>query len=226
MANQNPAIEFGLGFSFPSAVPLWHLAEPIIRELFERGRFGPDDTLRAAGALAAYAFGLPAFVLIKALTPGFFAREDTRTPLYVGIAAIGTNIALNLAFLLGTPLAQVGIALATTLSGWLNAALLATVLWRRRHLIPDRRLKSRTLRTAVAAVGMGIALWLALAWLQPVLAHPSAAGVAALAGLCLLGMLAYGGLAVLLGVLDPADLRVLLRRRTDGGSPPDPAGQA
>ena len=88
MANQNRAIEFGLLLSLPAAVALWLLAEPIIRVLFERGRFGPDDTLRTASALAAFAVGLPAFVLVKALTPGFFAREDTRTPLYIAIVAI------------------------------------------------------------------------------------------------------------------------------------------
>ena len=83
MANQNRAIEFGLMLSLPAALALWLLADPMIRMLFERGRFGPDDTLRTASALAAYAVGLPAFVLVKALTPGFFAREDTRTPLYI-----------------------------------------------------------------------------------------------------------------------------------------------
>ena len=125
MANQNRAIEFGLLFSLPAALALWLLADPIIRMLFEHGRFGPEDTVRTAGALAAFAVGLPAFVLVKALTPGFFAREDTRTPLYIAIAAIACNIALNIVFLYGTTLAQVGIALASSLSGWLNAALLA-----------------------------------------------------------------------------------------------------
>ena len=103
--------------------------------LFERGRFGPDDTLRTASALAAFVVGLPAFVLVKALTPGFFAREDTRTPLYIAITAIAVNVALNVVFLYGTDLAQVGIALATSLSGWLNAAMLAVVLRRRDHWI-------------------------------------------------------------------------------------------
>ncbi len=88
MANQNRAIEFGLMLSLPAALALWLLADPLIRTLFERGRFGPDDTLRTASALAAYAVGLPAFVLVKALTPGFFAREDTRTPLYIATTAI------------------------------------------------------------------------------------------------------------------------------------------
>jgi putative peptidoglycan lipid II flippase len=117
MANQNRAIEFGLLLSLPAAAALWLLADPIIRVLFEHGRFGPEDTLRTAGALAAFAVGLPAFVLIKALTPGFFAREHTRAPLNIAVVAIVVNIALNLIFLCGTTLAHVGIALATSLSG-------------------------------------------------------------------------------------------------------------
>ena len=162
MANQNRAIEFGLLLSLPAAVALWLLADPIIRMLFERGRFGPDDTLRTAGALAAFAVGLPAFVLVKALTPGFFAREDTRTPLYIAIAAIAVNVALNIAFLYGTTLAQVGIALASSLSGWLNAAMLATVLRRRDQWVPDERLVARSIRMVGAALGMGAALWAAV----------------------------------------------------------------
>ena len=74
---------------------LWILAEPMVRVLFEHGRFGPDDTVRTAGALAAFAVGLPAFMLVKALTPGFFAREDTKTPLYIAIVAIAANVGLN-----------------------------------------------------------------------------------------------------------------------------------
>ncbi len=138
MTNQNRAIEFGLLFSLPAAVALWFLADPIIRVLFERGRFLPEDTLRTASALAAFAVGLPAFVLVKALAPGFFAREDTRTPLYIALAAITANILLNVYFLFATSLGLVGIALASSLSGWLNAALLAAVLRRREQLVPGR----------------------------------------------------------------------------------------
>ena len=102
MANKNRAIEFGLLFSLPSMAALWILAEPMVRVLFEHGRFGPDDTVRTAGALAAYAVGLPAFMLVKALTPGFFAREDTETPLYVAVIAIAANVGLNAFFLFQT----------------------------------------------------------------------------------------------------------------------------
>jgi putative peptidoglycan lipid II flippase len=213
MANQNRAIEFGLLLSLPAAVALWLLSEPIIRVLFERGRFGPDDTLRTASALAAYVVGLPAYVLIKALTPGFFAREDTRTPLYIAIVAIVVNVILNVFFLYGTGLAQVGVALATSLSGWLNAAMLAFVLHRRDHLIADQRLISRSWRMMAATIGMGVALWGALVVLDPALAHANIKGVAALFGVCALGMVVYAALGALLGVVRLAELRFVMRRQ-------------
>ena len=223
MANQNRAIEFGLLFSLPSALALWQLAEPMIRVLFEHGRFGPADTMRASGALAAFAIGLPPFVLVKALTPGFFAREDTRTPLYVAIVCIVANVGMNVAFIYGTSLAQVGIALASSLSGWLNAVLLATVLLRRRQWVPDRRLVSRFVRTLVATAGMGAVLWLALTALKQPLSHPDLKSVAALAALCVGGAAAYAVLAMGLGVLKIADLRFLRRQPADARPPADPA---
>src|SRR5471032_3270221 len=182
MANQNRAIEFGLLFSLPSMAALWILAEPMIRVLFEHGKFGPDDTMRTAGALVAYSVGLPAFMLVKALTPGFFAREDTRTPLYTAIVSIAVNVALNAVFVLATPLAQFGIALSSSISGWLNVLLLAAVLRRRGHWQPDARLFSRTWRIAVATIGMSLALWFGLAMLWVRLAHPTLEGVAAQIG--------------------------------------------
>jgi len=213
MANQNRAIEFGLLFSLPAAVALWLLADPIIRTLFERGRFGPEDTWRTAGALAAFAVGLPAFVLVKALTPGFFAREDTRTPLYVAVAAITTNIALNLFFLFATTLAHVGIALASSLSGWLNAALLAGVLLKRHQWVPDTRLISRSVRVAGATVGMGAALWGMMLWLAAPLARPDISGGLALAATCAAGVAAYALLGVVLGIVRMSELRSLMRRQ-------------
>ena len=224
MANQNRAIEFGLLFSLPATLALWLLAEPMIRVLFERGRFGPDDTWRTAGALAAFAVGLPAFVLVKALTPGFFAREDTRAPLYIAVASIAANIALNAAFLFGTTLAQVGIALASSLSGWLNALLLAVVLLRRGQWRADQRLKQRAVRMLGATVGMGVVLWGALAILKPALAHANLAGIAALLGICMLGALVYGALGAVLRVVNLSELRFVMRR-PPGVRPIDPGEQ-
>ncbi len=215
MANQNRAIEFGMLFSLPSMVALWLLADPIIRELFERGRFGPEDTTRAATALAAYAIGLPAFVAVKALTPGFFAREDTRTPLYIAVASIAVNAALNTAFLLWTSLDQTGIALATSASAWLNTLLLAAVLLRRRHWVPDPRLVSRFLRAVVASAGMGAALWGGSIVLGAALAHANLAGIAALLGMIALGSVAYALFGMVLGVIRIGELKAAMRRPAD-----------
>jgi putative peptidoglycan lipid II flippase len=224
MANQNRAIEFGLLFSLPATAALWILAEPMIRVLFEHGKFGPDDTVRTAGALGAYALGLPAFMLVKALTPGFFARHDTRTPLYIALVAIVLNVALNAAFIFGTSLAQVGIALASSLSGWLNALLLAVVLLSRGLWLPDPRLSQRTWRVAVATIGMSAALAGLLLVLRPALARPDLTGVAALLGLCALGALIYGGLGAVLGVVKLSEMRFLMRRQP-GVRPADPTEQ-
>ncbi len=212
MANQNRAVEFGLVLSLPAAVALVLLADPIIRVLFQRGQFGAEDTWRTAGALAAFSVGLPAFVLVKALTPGFFAREDTRTPLYIAVVAIVVNVALNVAFLYGTSLAHVGIALATSLSGWLNAAMLGAMLYRRRHWVVDARLVSRGWRMAVATAGMAGALWLAHRFLAPFLAQANLTSVLALAGVCLLGLVVDGGLGAALGIVRKAELQAMLRR--------------
>jgi putative peptidoglycan lipid II flippase len=221
MANQNRAIEFGLLFSLPSTAALWILAEPMIRVLFEHGKFGPDDTTRTAGALVAYSVGLPAFMLVKALTPGFFAREDTRTPLYTAIVSIIVNVALNAVFVLGTPLGSVGIALSSSLSGWLNVVLLASVLRRRGYWHFDTRLVSRTWRIAAATVGMAVALWFGLIVLRMPLAHPTLTGVAALAGIIALGGAIYGLLGMALGVIRLSELRAALRRPRATATVPD-----
>jgi putative peptidoglycan lipid II flippase len=221
MANQNRAIEFGLLFSLPAMAARWILAEPMVRVLFEHGRFGPDDTVRTAGALAAYAAGLPAFMLVKALTPGFFAREDTKTPLYVAIIAIAANVGLNAFFLFQTNLAQVGIALASSLAGWLNALALGTILMRRGQLVPDERLKSRAVRMAGATLGMCVVLWFALGPLARPLSHPDLTGVVALLGLCGVGGVVYLALGAMLGVINMSELRFLLRRKP-GVRPIDP----
>jgi putative peptidoglycan lipid II flippase len=224
MANQNRAIEVGLLFSLPASAALWILAEPIIRILFEHGRFGPDDTLRTAGALGAYAVGLPAFMLVKALTPGFFARHDTRTPLHIALVAIVLNVGLNAAFIFGTTLAQVGIALASSLSGWINALLLAAVLLSRGHWLPDPRLSERSWRMVAATIGMSAALAALLLIFRPALSRPDLTGVFALLGICALGALIYGGLGAVLGVVKLSELRFLLRRQP-GVRPADPTEQ-
>ena len=138
--------------------------------LFERGAFGPTDTAATAAALAAYAAGLPAFVLVKVLAPAFFARHDTATPVKVAVAAMAVNLCLTL--ILMQFLAHVGIALATTIAGWLNALLLLALLMRRGHFRFDRRARRNLPRVAAAALGMGVVLAVLRLALAPMLAGP------------------------------------------------------
>ena len=122
---QNRAIEFALLLTVPAAAALVTIPDPIVRVLFERGAFDAADAAATAGALGAFALGLPAYVLIKALTPGFFARQDTATPVKVAVVAMTVNI--GVAVVLMQVLAHVGIALATACSAWINAATLAVI---------------------------------------------------------------------------------------------------
>jgi putative peptidoglycan lipid II flippase len=114
LATQNQAIEFSLIFAIPASLGLLIIAEPVIYVLFERGAFTAVDTSTTAAVLAAYALGLPAFILIKVLAPGYFARKDTRTPVQIAILALLVNVVLNI--LLMGPLGVAGIALASSVA--------------------------------------------------------------------------------------------------------------
>lgn len=120
------AIRIVLLLGLPAALALAVLAEPLLITLFHYGAMTDNDIQMAAMSLRAYAFGLVAFMLIKVLAPGFFARQDTKTPVKVGIIAMVANMVFNL--LLIWPLAHAGLALATALSAFLNAGLLGYLL--------------------------------------------------------------------------------------------------
>jgi putative peptidoglycan lipid II flippase len=134
------------------------------------------------------------------------------------------NIVLNIVFLYGTTLAQVGIALASSLSGWLNAGMLTIVLRRRAQWVPDQRLVSRSIRMVGATAGMGLALWLVLVWLAQPLAHANFLGVVTALSVCALGAIVYAALGALLGVVRLSELRVVMRRQP-GLSSIDPGEQ-
>ncbi|MCL5424772.1 MAG: murein biosynthesis integral membrane protein MurJ [Gammaproteobacteria bacterium] len=127
------AIRIVLLLGLPAALALAVLAEPLLITLFHYGAMTDHDIQMAAMSLRAYAFGLVAFMLIKVLAPGFFARQDTRTPVKVGIIAMVANMVFNL--LLIWPLAHAGLALATALSAFLNAGLLGYLLHKQGVLV-------------------------------------------------------------------------------------------
>ncbi len=209
--SQNRALELVFLLTLPAAVALVIIAHPIVVVLFERGAFGPAQSVATAQALAVYAMGLPAYVLVKALAPGFFAREDTATPVKVGIVAVAANLVLNL-ILMG-PFLHVGIAMATALTSWFNAGALALILHRRGHLVLDGRLKRRLPRSLLASLGMGAALYFASLYLVPWLDRDALWRVGALALLVGGGIAVFAVLAQVLGAARIADVKALVSRR-------------
>ncbi len=211
MASFNRATEFALLLTLPAAAALVVVADPIVVVLFQRGAFDAAAAAAAGEALAAYAVGLPAYVLIKVLGPAFFAREDTVTPVKVAGLCVAANLALNL--ILVVPLAHVGIALATAISAWLNAAALALVLHRRGHLRIDHRLRRRAPRIVLSAALMAGGLVAAQAALWPALDNGLGGRAGALAALVVGGMALFGAAAQLAGAANIRELRGLMRRR-------------
>ena len=209
-ASQNRTIEFTLFFTLPSAAALAVLALPIVRVLFERGAFGAAETAATAGALAAYAWGIPAYVMVKVLAPAFFARGDTATPVKAAAAAMAVNLALNLV-LMG-PLQHVGIAVATAISAWLNAGTLAFVLCRRGQLAFDDRLRARAPRMAAATVALGLAAWFAAQVLAQALAGGETERMTALAALVGGSLTVYAGFSFAIGAVTARDVAELFRR--------------
>jgi putative peptidoglycan lipid II flippase len=206
--SQNRGLEFALLLTFPAAVALMVIATPVVSVLFQRGAFTAADTAATSAALAAFASGLPAYVLVKVLAPGFFAREDTATPVRIAAAAMVTNVVLNLVLM--QYFAHVGIALGASLSGWLNACLLALMLHRRGFLQMDLRLRSRLPRILLASAIMGGTLALARWGLQDMIDGVEWERIAALVLLVGAGLAVFALSAQVLGAASLKDLRGLL----------------
>jgi putative peptidoglycan lipid II flippase len=154
---QNRAVELALFFALPATVALIVAATPIVRGVFEHGAFTLSDSRGTAAVLMAFSAGVPAYILIKVLTPGFYARGDTKTPLRLALWSMLVNLIGNL--ILIWPLAHVGVGVATAISAWVNVALLWFTLRRRGHIQPDARLAQKAWRLLLAAAAMGVALW-------------------------------------------------------------------
>jgi putative peptidoglycan lipid II flippase len=162
------ALRLVLVIGVPAALGLALLAEPLLVTLFFRGEFTERDVAMATASLQAYAPGLLGFILVKVLAPGYFARQDTRTPVRIGLQALTLGMALSVAFVLTllktewAP-AHAGIAAATACSGLLNAGLLLLGLKRQRVYVPQEGWGALALRIAVPSTAMVIALVAGLA---------------------------------------------------------------
>ena len=157
------ALRLILLIAIPAAVALFILAVPILTVLFEYGKTGASDIAMSALSLQAYALGLLAFMLIKVLAPGYFSRQDTKTPVKIGIIAMAVNMVFNLILVIPFhylwQIGHVGLALATALSAWLNAGLLYRGLRQRDVYTPIAGWSVYLIRLLVANVVMGVVLF-------------------------------------------------------------------
>jgi putative peptidoglycan lipid II flippase len=196
----------------PATVALMLLAGPLLVTFFHYGAFNEQDVRMSAQALIAFAAGLLGFILVKVLAPGFYARQDTKTPVRVGMIAMGVNIVLSVSLVF--TLKHVGLALAISVAALVNAALLYRLLRQHGVYLPEPGWPRYFLRIALASMLMGMLL----AWGVGDLGAWLKAGVAArtlrLTALVVGGALVYAASLLLLGAR-PREL--LIRRPGAGG---------
>ncbi len=207
----NWALRLVVLIAIPAGVGLFILAGPILSSLFEYGKFTTNDTYFASLSLMAYMLGLPALIIIKILAPGYYARQDTRTPVRIGIIAMVCNMFMNIAFvvpmvMLDYEAPHVGLALATSLSAYINAMLLYNGLRNNAIFIPQDGWTAWIFKIVIATTAMAsVALWLnpdAIQWSQ----WQPVERLTNLAMIIIFGIFAYIALLWLQG-LRPAQLK-------------------
>ncbi|MDG1438460.1 MAG: lipid II flippase MurJ, partial [Emcibacteraceae bacterium] len=147
----------GLFFTIPAAVAFLIVPDDLIHVLLERSSFTAEATLQTSLTLAAYAAGLPAYVLAKVFVPGYFARGDTKTPLKYAVFALIINVTLNL--ILMQYFFHVGLAMATAISAWINVFMLAGGLILRGHYSIEKPLLVRLAKYVLCSIIMGGVVW-------------------------------------------------------------------
>lgn len=201
---ESRGVEFAIGLVLPATLGLMVLAQMIVRVLFEHGAFTGADARATAAALTVLALALPAHVLVKTLSPAFFARDDTGTPLLAMLAGLAAAVVAG--FILEPRFGANGVAGGIALGAWTVAAIL---LWRGARafgLSLDAQARRRLPRIVVAALTMGAVLWLAEHFVAPVtaMAHFTAQATI-LGGLVAVGLACYALLLELLGIVSWAE---------------------
>lgn len=208
---QNQAFDLAMLMTLPAAVALAVIGIPIVSLVYRHGQFTPEDAIITGNTLALFALGLPAYVLVKVLTPGFFARKDTKTPLYIALFVLAANIALNFA-LIGK-FEVYGLAAALMLTAWINCAMLWIVLKRRNQFHLDPAVGFRVFRQLIAALVMGGVLYAANIALAGIAAGSKLGQIGVPLVLCGIGGIVYFAVGWVIGAINKDDVLVLLRRK-------------
>jgi putative peptidoglycan lipid II flippase len=213
MHAESRGLELAIGLALPATLGLIVLSQPIVRMLFEHGAFAAADTVATSHALMWLSLGLPAHVLVKALSPAFFARDDTRTPLLATL--VGFAVAIVLALVLGRLFGIDGIAISVALGAWSSAAGLIRRGTATFGFSVDAAARRRLPRIVIAALTMGGLLWLMATGLPVPAAATHSIAQAVFLGLLIAGAMAiYGLLLALFGVITWADAVGAIRQTT------------
>jgi len=183
--------------TLPAALALAILAVPLLSTLFQHGAFEAADVLATRSALAAYSVGLSGLILVKVLAPGFYARQDIRTPVKIALITLAATQAMNLAFIV--PLKHAGLALAIGLASCLNAGLLYRGLRRRGAYQPKPGWNTFLLKLLAALAVLGLVLWFAMGTEASWLVQHGLDRVLRLAAVVTAGIAAYFGCLFALG---------------------------
>lgn len=214
---QGNAFEMATLLTLPAAAALAICAPAFTAAFFVGGKFTAADGAIMAHIVVALVAGLPAYVIVKILNPGFFAREDMRTPVWTALASLIINIAINLYVV--ERYGIVGLAGATAASASINCLLLYTMLHRRGWFHFTAKLAGKIARQIVAVAAMSALLW----WMMPKLAPYYGGGVLdriwSLSALVAAGGAAFFAVAFLVGALDKDLLAMLTRRRAKVSAP-------
>ncbi len=182
----------------PATVGLVLLAGPMLTTLFQYGEFSGQDVVKSSYSLMAYALGLCGFIMVKVLAAGFYARQNTRTPVRIAVICMVINMVLNVLFVF--PLAHAGLALATSLAALANATLLYRALRRAEAYHPEPGWAALGWRVTVASVAMAAVLWFGTADLEAWQQWGAAQRAGQLLLWVTVGALAYAVMALLCGV--------------------------
>lgn len=196
-------LDWGLRLTFmlaiPAAVAMAVLSRPLVASLFYYGKFTPADVVQTEHALIAYSLSLLGLIMVKVLAPGFYARQNVKTPVKIAIFTLVITQCLNVLFLYFTPLRHAGLALAVGLGACLNATLLWVTLQRTGGFHPNKGWMLFLARLLLAVTVMGITLHLVAAWAGDWLAMPALPRLMHLAGVVILGMAVYFAMLAVLG---------------------------
>ncbi|NMW32300.1 murein biosynthesis integral membrane protein MurJ [Altererythrobacter sp. RZ02] len=210
---QSNAVELAMLLTVPCAVALYITGSAFTRVFFMGGAFTLEDALVTGSVVSGLVIGLPAYVLVKVLTPNFFARKDTRTPVYTAAASLLITVGLNIYFIYWLDMGVISLAIAGAIGAWCNVALLYAILAQRGFFVLTAQVISRLLRIMVAAGIMGAALYWAMPYADPYFTGSFAERGGAIAAIMGIGAVVYGIAAFALRVLDRDTIGRLMRRQ-------------